>query len=54
MSESSRFYAATEKLVMLVLVMTKHGPNGSGRDGACDANCVKCHAEKFKSQYLED
>jgi len=28
-----------------VLVATKHGPNGKGGPGPCDAACVKCEAE---------
>lgn len=29
------------------LTKTKHGPNGRGEGGPCDAYCVKCEAEKL-------
>ena len=30
-----------------VMVATKHGPNGKGGPGPCDAGCVKCEAERM-------
>lgn len=30
-----------------VAARTKHGPAGSGNDGPCDAECVKCEAERI-------
>jgi hypothetical protein len=30
-----------------VMVATKHGPNGKGGPGPCDAACVKCEAERM-------
>jgi hypothetical protein len=35
------------RLAITVATRTKHGPNGSGRSGPCDVDCVKCLAERW-------
>lgn len=33
-------------LATRVVITTKHGPGGSGADGACDPDCLKCEAQR--------
>ena len=37
-----------------VMVATKHGPNGKGGPGPCDAACVKCEAERMVATAAKD
>lgn len=52
LSDSDR--DALFQLIMMALdipLWTKHGPSGSGRDGDCEINCLRCRAELWINKH---